>query len=167
MNQKQPIPNPPITRRNFLWTAWAAFATFLGASAAAMGRFFYPNVLYESPQIFKAGKPEDYPLGVSTKLMKEQKVWIVKTEKVLYALWGRCTHLGCTPNWFDAEKRFKCPCHGSNFTTEGDVIAGPAPKPLNRCAVALLPTGEILVDKSVLETRPAFRDKKPFVIPLG
>lgn len=156
-----------MTRRNFLWTGWAAFATFLGVSASAMGRFLLPNVLYESPQIFKAGKPEDYPLGVSTKLMKEQRVWIVKTQTKLYAIWARCTHLGCTPNWFDAEKRFKCPCHGSNFTMEGDVIAGPAPKPLNRCAIALLPTGEILVDKSILETRPSFRDKKQFSIEIG
>jgi cytochrome b6-f complex iron-sulfur subunit len=129
-----------------------------------MAKFMLPNVLYESSQVFKAGRPEDYPIGVSTKLMKEERVWIVKTPAELYVIWARCTHLGCTPNWFDAEKRFKCPCHGSNFTIEGDVIAGPAPKPLNRCAVALLPTGEILVDKSVLETRPGFREKKQFMI---
>lgn len=164
------VPAPavkPVTRRSFLWTGWAAFAAFMGTSAAAMGRFMLPNVLYEASQIFKAGKPKDYPVGVSTKLMKEQRVWIVKTPEILYALWGRCTHLGCTPNWFEAEKRFKCPCHGSNFTIEGDVIAGPAPKPLNRCAVALLPTGEILVDKSILETRPGFREKTEFKIDLA
>jgi len=157
----------PVTRRNFLWTAWGAFAAFLGASAGAMGRYMFPNVLYEPSQIFKAGRPEDYPLGVSTKLLKEQRVWVVRTPGSIYALWARCTHLGCTPNWFDAEKRFKCPCHGSNFTIEGDVIAGPAPKPLNRCSVSLLATGEILVDKSVLETRPGFREKSQFSIPLA
>jgi cytochrome b6-f complex iron-sulfur subunit len=158
------MPQQGTTRRDFLWTAWGAFAAFLAGTAGTMGRFLLPNVLYETPQIFKAGKPEDYPEGVSTKWMKEQRVWIVKTDHQLYALWGRCTHLGCTPNWFNAEKRFKCPCHGSNFTMEGDVIAGPAPKPLNRCAIALLPTGEILVDKSILETRPGFREKKQFMI---
>ncbi len=158
---------PEMTRKDFLWTAWAAFATFIATSAAAMGRFMLPNVLYESPQLFKAGKPDDYSMGVSTRWMKEQRVWIVRTDGILYALWGRCTHLGCTPNWFDAEKRFKCPCHGSNYTMQGDVIAGPAPKPLNRCAVALLPTGEILVDKSILETRPGFREKPQFQISLG
>ena len=157
-------PSQGATRRDFLWTAWAAFATLMAGGAASAARFLLPNVLYESPQIFKAGKPEDYAAGVSTKWMKEQRVWIVRTDKSLYALWGRCTHLGCTPNWFDAEKRFKCPCHGSNFSIAGDVIAGPAPKPLNRCAVALLPTGEILVDKSILETRPGFREKKQFII---
>ncbi|MBI2915365.1 MAG: ubiquinol-cytochrome c reductase iron-sulfur subunit [Elusimicrobia bacterium] len=164
-----PTPTPTSvqsTRRDFLWVGWTAFAAFLAGSAAAMGRFMLPNILYESPQMFKAGRPEDYPIGVTTKWMKEQRVWIVKTSKSVYALWGRCTHLGCTPNWFDAEKRFKCPCHGSNFTVDGDVIAGPAPKPLNRCAIALLPTGEILIDKSILETRPGFRENKQFLIPL-
>lgn len=160
------VPAAKVTRRDFFWTAWAAFATFLAASAASMAKFLLPNVLYESPQIFKAGRPEDFPIGVSTKLIKEQRVWIVKTENILYAIWARCTHLGCTPNWFDAEKRFKCPCHGSNFTVEGDVIAGPAPKPLYRCAIALLPSGEISVDKSVLEDRPGFREKKQFEIEL-
>lgn len=165
-------PTPPpaapaaktMTRRDFLWTAWAAFAAFLGAVGASFGKFMFPNVLYETPQIFKAGRPEDYSEGVSTKWMKDQRVWIVKSADKLYAFWGRCTHLGCTPNWFDAEKRFKCPCHGSNFNIDGDVIAGPAPKPLNRCSIALLPTGEILIDKSILETRPGFREKKQFVI---
>ena len=157
----------PIKRRDFLWTAWGAFAAFLGASAGAMGKFMLPNVLYEESQVFKAGKPEDFPLGVSTKLTKDHRVWVVKTEHALYAFWARCTHLGCTPNWFDAEKRFKCPSPPSHFNIEGDVIAGPAPKPLNRCAVTLLPTGEILVDKSVLETRPGFREKKQFQIELA
>ncbi len=156
----------PVTRRNFLWMGWGMFAAFMGSAAGAVGKFMLPNVLYEPSQIFKAGRPEDFPLGVSTKLTKEFRVWIVKTPTSLYAFWARCTHLGCTPNWFDAENRFKCPCHGSNFSIEGDVIAGPAPKPLNRCAVALLPTGEILVDKSILETRPGFRDKRQFMIDL-
>ena len=160
----QPVSVQGTTRRDFLWTAWAAFAAFVAGGAASMGRFMFPNVLYETPQIFKAGRPEDFSEGVSTRWMKEQRVWIVKSATQMYALWGRCTHLGCTPNWFDAEKRFKCPCHGSNFSIKGDVIAGPAPKPLNRCAVALLPTGEILVDKSILETRPVFREKKQFLI---
>lgn len=159
-----PVPAKAISRRDFLWTAWAAFAAFIGAIGASFGKYMFPNVLYETPQLFKAGKPEDYSDGVSTKWMKEQRVWIVRHDDKLYAFWGRCTHLGCTPNWFDAEKRFKCPCHGSNFNIEGDVIAGPAPKPLNRCAIALLPTGEILVDKSILETRPGFREKKQFLI---
>lgn len=43
-----------------------------------------------------------------------------------------CTHMGCELNWNSAEKSWDCPCHGSRFTFSGDIIEGPAVRPLTK-----------------------------------
>lgn len=157
--------NPEVTRRGLIAGAWGAFAAFLAGSAAATARYMLPNVLYEPSQRFKMGKLKDLPQGVTVN--KENRVWVIRDDKGVYALWSRCTHLGCTPNWFQAESRFRCPCHGSNFNVAGDVIAGPAPKPLWRCSVDVTPDGDLVIDKSQMENRPGFRDRGAFFIPVA
>ena len=157
--------NPEVTRRGLIAGAWGAFAAFLAGGAAATARYMLPNVLYEPSQRCKMGKLKDLPQGVTVN--KENRVWVIRDDKGVYALWSRCTHLGCTPNWFQAESRFRCPCHGSNFNVAGDVIAGPAPKPLWRCSVDVTPDGDLVIDKSQMENRPGFRDRGAFFIPVA
>ncbi len=143
-----------ITRRSFplvLTTAWVALAAALGGLASILGRFMFPNVLFEPVQKFKAGFLNDYTVGAVDERWKEKYgIWLVRNEKVMYALIAVCTHLGCTPNWLESQNKFKCPCHGSGYYRTGVNFEGPAPRPLERAKIFLDPAdGQIVVDKSV------------------
>ena len=145
-------PTPPMSRRGFLsviGVAWTTFAAACGAGAIATTRFLFPNVLFEPPQTFKAGFPSDFLVGTVDNRFKEAfGVFVVRTEEGIYALKAVCTHLGCTPNWLEAENKFKCPCHGSGFYRTGINYEGPAPRPLERYRIVLAEDGQILIDKT-------------------
>jgi menaquinol-cytochrome c reductase iron-sulfur subunit len=51
------------------------------------------------------------------------------------ALSNICTHLGCRVRWIADREQFYCPCHVGIFDKEGNVISGPAPRPLDRYMV--------------------------------
>jgi cytochrome b6-f complex iron-sulfur subunit len=155
-------PKPPAkggpTRRVFLFGSWIAVAwCTLTASVTAMVlgtvRFLFPNVLSEPPSTFKAGSPDQYEDGKVDDRFKTVGAWVIRAKNerdqdTIYALSTTCTHLGCTPNWLEAEKKFKCPCHGSGFRITGVNFEGPAPRPLERYAIRLGDDGQITVDKS-------------------
>ena len=54
-----------------------------------------------------------------------------------YAISTTCTHLGCTVAWKSEQKRFACPCHGSQFDDQGRVVHGPARRPLGLLTVVV------------------------------
>lgn len=141
-----------VTRRRFftlmgLGIGWGGFAAALGGSGVGALRYMFPNVLYEPPTVFKIGKPEDYGIGVDNKLKKERQIWVVRNERGMYVMVAICRHLGCTPNWFDDQKKFRCPCHGSIYDVAGNVVGGPAPRTLWRAAISLDPVdGQIVVN---------------------
>ncbi len=139
-----------MDRRRFMgWTGWVGILGSLAVGLLGFVRFLFPRVLFEPPQTFKAGMPEEYPAGsVDTRFIGSQRVLIIREEEGLYALSAICTHLGCTVRWLATANKFKCPCHGSGFFRSGINFEGPAPRPLERVKIALAEDGQILVDKS-------------------
>jgi cytochrome b6-f complex iron-sulfur subunit len=143
------------TRRSFLSRVAAGWTLFGAASAAgllATARFLFPNDLFEPPTRFKIGKPSDYAASaegsVDEKWKAKYGIWVVRDLEGFFILSTVCTHLGCTPNWLAAERKFKCPCHGSGFYVTGINFEGPAPRPLERFKLTLAPDGQIEVDKA-------------------
>ena len=149
----KPILDFKIERRGWLSMSlgWGAFLFGAVPAAATMFlRYLFPNVLFEPPQSFKAGYPDEYTIGAIDETFKEKYgVWIGRTNDYVYALSTVCTHLGCTPNWLAGESKFKCPCHGSGFRKNGVHFEGPAPRPLERYWIGLAPDGQILIDKNI------------------
>ncbi|HUI27848.1 MAG TPA: Rieske (2Fe-2S) protein, partial [Candidatus Kryptonia bacterium] len=99
------------SRRDFFGRlGWGGFGILTGIGLLGFVRSAFPRVLFTPPSTFKAGLPSDYAVGeVSERFKKEHRVWIVRVPEGFYALFAKCTHLGCTPRWLPVEEKFKCP----------------------------------------------------------
>jgi cytochrome b6-f complex iron-sulfur subunit len=138
-------------RRRF---SWSCVVAFLAAWFIAFFRFFLPRVLFEPATVFKIGYPGDYALGIDEKWLQRYRIWVDRTPDRLFVLYARCTHLGCTPDWKPAENKFKCPCHGSGYDSEGINFEGPAPRPMDRARIEVAADGQILVNVGRLFSWP-------------
>lgn len=86
------------SRRGFFThLGWGSFGAFGFFSLVGFVRSAFPRVLFQPRTRFKAGEPNDYVFGeVNEKFKQEYRVWIVREEAGLYALFAKYTHLGCT-----------------------------------------------------------------------
>ena len=145
--------DPPVNkmRRRIVWaTVAGSLITFF----LMFVRFFLPRSILEPSSIFRIGSPNDYALGVDTKWQQQYRIWVTRTSDRLFVIYARCTHLGCTPDWKASENKFKCPCHGSGYDSEGINFEGPAPRPMDRAKVSVDAEGQIVVDVGKLYSWP-------------
>jgi cytochrome b6-f complex iron-sulfur subunit len=158
-----------LRRRTFLKIlGLGSFLATVGLSIPITVRFLFPRVLFERPSTFIVGRPDDLnPATTGLRVYEDWKeeygVWIVREGNRLYAINARCTHLGCTPNYFADEGVFKCPCHGSQFRSNGLNFAGPAPRPLDRLRIYINDDGMITVDRARLYTYKDFDRKGAYL----
>lgn len=133
------------TRRAFLKSmgaGWMGLSVLAGLSVVGLIKFLLPNVLYEPPTNFRVGLPESFPEGVTP--IPGRNVFIVRNGNAFHAISSICTHLRCQVG--HVRNGFQCPCHGSRFDIEGNVLKGAAPRPLDWYEVMLAENGEIRVN---------------------
>ena len=133
-----------VSRRDFL--GLAAFGAAIVASIAALAgslRFVKADVYSEESKKFKIGKIENFPVGTTRKI-DDKNVFIFSDNDGLFAISAVCTHLGCIIS--PSEVGFQCPCHGSQYDQEGNVIGGPAPRPLEWFEINQEVDGTLFID---------------------
>lgn len=148
--------NTAISRRQFLGTMWGiSLMGLFGQAGVALYHYLKPRI--ESGAFgskIVAGEVNEFQPGTVSHV-QAGRFYISRLEDGgVIALWHRCTHLGCTVPWREDEGQFKCPCHSSVFSNVGEVISGPAPRPMDIFPIEI-ENGQVLVDTG----NPIQRDK--------
>lgn len=88
-------------------------------------------------KIKRVGPLSELPIGASRFIADErQPFWVIRTSsEELIALSATCTHLRCILQWDKDSGRLVCPCHAGAFDLNGNVVAGPPPRPLQSLKV--------------------------------
>jgi len=142
-----------FSRRGFFTLVGLVGLSVATLAATVMSlRFVIPNVTYDESLLFKAGAPEDYPVG-STTIFSDKRIALNRDIDGFYAVSLICTHLGCTPRWFQNDSMFRCPCHGSRYLRDGVRFYGPAPRPMDVVQVGVSPDGQLFVDRGKIVAR--------------
>lgn len=167
-----------ISRRAFFdksisAVGWGIIATSLGAGLFENIRFLYPKVVFHPPSKYIIGgindfasdkKPDEYGvISIDARFKKDHRFFVVRDKDRIFSLYARCTHLGCTVNWFEDLNIFKCPCHGSEFHSNGHEFAGPAPRPLDRHHISMDSEKRIIVDTALVYSYEEFEKQKIFI----
>jgi len=137
-----------VSRRDFLNIVWGAAGAIAVTELGLAGlRFLSPRTVEgQFGGLFNLGSPDQYPPGSVTPV-EAGRFYLVRLEDGgLLAIYRRCTHLGCAVPFDQAAGQFVCPCHGSAFTADGEVLNAPAPRPLDLFTLSINDDDEILVD---------------------
>ena len=137
-----------LGRRNFMKVAIASIGGLIGAAIGlpAIPYIMGPALQKESDSWIQLGSVSKVELNIPTlfkKTMETQTGWINTEEEIsVYVLTSNgqdyvvmsnvCTHLACRVRWIPEKDSFFCPCHNGVFSKDGNVVAGPPPRPLDR-----------------------------------
>jgi len=149
-DERKPDPgNDDVTRRRFCQVTGAAACTIAAGGAAVLSaEFLRPRVLFEPPTQFDAGPPDAFDLG-QVVTSERFRAYVIRRDDGFCALSAVCTHLGCVTRYRPDDAIIACPCHGSRFSLEGEVLSGPAPRPLPWLELKLSSRGRLIVETAI------------------
>jgi len=132
-----------MKRRSFLAKTALALVAATGALAAiSYLRQFIPRLAGEKRRV-ALGDPGLFPVDTYT-FLEEHKLFVYRDHEGIKAVSAVCTHLGCILE--KSTDGFECPCHGSCYNDQGQVLSGPAPRDLAWYRVLRSADGKIVVD---------------------
>jgi glycine/D-amino acid oxidase-like deaminating enzyme/nitrite reductase/ring-hydroxylating ferredoxin subunit len=106
----------------------AAFRRFVSGNAAVGLHFFADRLRADESEIAALGPGE----GAIVRQGARKRAVYRDESGALHVLSPVCQHLYCHVSWNPAERTWDCPCHGSRYSGEGQVLEGPTVKPLRR-----------------------------------
>ena len=126
-------------RRDFLNLAVGGSAVaFTAAMGYPVARFVQPRPRMDQGPA-GVGKLEDFPIGgAKTVLFHDRPVLVVRSaDGQVRAFSAICTHLQCIVGYVPEKNQIECPCHQGVYSTDGQVVSGPPPRPLDELVVTL------------------------------
>ena len=151
-------------RRNFLYTLWVGLGLVACAEAIwLVVSFLKPRKLKKKTGdfggIIEVGPITSFEPNSVTAFPRGHFYLARLEDGGFLALHRKCTHLGCTVPWVDAEKLFICPCHASTFDIRGIVLKAPAVRALDLFKVTI-ENKIIYVETGTLIKRSGFRKEQ-------
>jgi cytochrome b6-f complex iron-sulfur subunit len=145
-----------LSRRSFLgFSLVGSILSLVMMGVGALLKYLKPITTGRFGGKVLAGRVEEFDIDTVSYVLSG-RFYISRTENGLLAIYQGCTHLGCAVPWDEEEALFHCPCHGSRFNQVGEVIGGPAPRPMD-IFPAEIQDGGIIVDTGSPIQRSEFR----------
>lgn len=166
--EPRPSAEDAVTRRHVLA---ASVGVLSGLIALVLGLPSVVTLIGRRAPKSKAGKfvkvaavdslPVGQPVSLKYSEMVEKAyirapemrdIWALRSEGSKVTVYSPiCPHLGCRYGWNAGAREFMCPCHGSVFTPDGKVVAGPSPRPLDTLPVKVI-GGDLYVEWQIFQT---------------
>ena len=131
-----------ITRREFLASSLVA-AAFIGTAVGVVNaviRYLIPpkQLIGGTSDKVEVATTAEIPEGASKGFVYNSvPCALINVGGKIKGFSRVCTHLQCAIDWDDKSKTFVCPCHAAVFDGNGQVVSGPAPKPLPELKISV------------------------------